>query len=123
MEGFCLELTFDGESCTYEGPTEFKTVPVTLLFFNESDRIAATNMIRLLEDKTLQDVVDYNGDEPSTKHRPSWSVEIPGVWKEIKSGDSHIWNGVLEPGTHAIVCARIMPFGVWLGSGFRVEDE
>lgn len=122
VEGICMELTFDGESCHYEGPTSLKTEPVTLIFFNESDGAAATNMIRLLEDKTFQDVVDYSGEEPSTKHHPSWSVEIPGVWKNVGSGKSHVWKGVLKPGIHALVCARIAPLGVWMGAGFTVDE-
>ena len=119
-----LKLTFDGERCTYEGPTNIKAGPVTLIFLNESDGWAATNMIRLLGDKTLQDVIYYNGEEPSTKHAPSWSVDIPGVWREIGAGESHIWEGALEPGIHALVCARTLPWpeplGVWLGTGLTV---
>ena len=80
-------------------------------------------MIRLLGDKTYQDVVDHSGDEPSTKHAPSWSVSVPGVWREIRAGESHIWKGALKPGIHALVCARIIPFGVWLGSEITVKDR
>ena len=52
IEGVCLELTFDGESCLYEGPTSITTAPITLIFRNDGDVPAATNMIRLKDDKT-----------------------------------------------------------------------
>lgn len=121
-----LRLTFDGESCTYDGPTDLKPGLVTLIFLNESDDWAATNMIRLLGDKTLEDLISYNGEEPSQHHAPSWSVDIPGVWREIRSGESHTWEGVLEPGIHALVCARTLPWpeplGVWLGTGLTVDN-
>ena len=37
VEGICLELTFDGESCIYEGPTDLNPGPVTIIFHNEGD--------------------------------------------------------------------------------------
>jgi hypothetical protein len=122
IEGVCLELIFDGESCLYEGPTSIMTVPITLIFRNDSDRAATTNMIRLKGDKTIQDLIEYNGEEPSQTHHPSWSVEIPGVWRTTGPGESHVWEGVLEPGIHAVVCFSCCPGGVWFGSGFSVED-
>ena len=109
IDGICLQLTFDGEGCSYLGPTDIKTGSVTLIFLNESDVRAATNMIRLLEDKTLEDVIEYNGEEPSTKHAPRWSVDVRGVYWGINPAESHIWEGVLEPGIHAMVCARLQP--------------
>jgi hypothetical protein len=122
VEGICLELTFDGQSCLYDGPEYIKTEPVTLIFLNKSDGWAATNLIRLLEDYDYQDLIDYSGEEPFTKHHPSWSVEVPGVWRSVASGDSHIWKGIFEPGIHALVCARSTPIGGWLGAGFKVEE-
>ena len=89
VEGICLELTFDGESCTYEGPTDLKPGLVTLIFLNESDGWATTNLTRLMGDKTLEDLIYHLGEEPSTQHQPLWSESSPGVWKEIRAGESH----------------------------------
>ena len=88
-----LQLTFDGESCTYEGPTTLKAGLVTLLFLNESDGWAGTNLVMPLGDKTLQDLIDLFGEEPSQQHAPSWSFSIPGVWKEINAGEEIIKYG------------------------------
>jgi hypothetical protein len=122
VEGICLELTFDGQSCNLKAPETIENGSVTLIFFNESDVTGVTNMIRLLEDKTLQDVIEYNGEEPTTKHHPSWSVEVPGVYNKVESGGRHVWHGNLEPGIHAVVCVRTVPLGVWLGGGFTVGE-
>ena len=126
VEGICLELSFDGESCTYEGPTDLKPGPVTIILLNESDGWASTNLMKLLGDKTLQDVSHYFSPEPSDKHAPSWTFSYPGVWKDIEAGESHFWEGVLEPGIHALFCVRHPPhpehLGVWLGSGLTVGD-
>ena len=77
-------------------------------------------MIRLLEDKTYQDLVEYSGEEPFSKPHPPWSYEVLGVWKYVGSGKTHIWIGNLEPGIHALTC--VGSSGIWLGGGFTVGD-
>jgi len=134
VDGICLDLTFDGESCIYDGPTDLPSGPVTLIFHNESDEWAFTHMIRILGDKTIQDVILRVGEEPSEQHAAhvwrwfaaSWWLKIPGVWRDLGAGESQIWEGVLEPGIHALFCVRHPPhpehLGVWLGSGLTVGD-
>ena len=117
-----LELTFYGDSCSYHGPTLFKAGPVTLRFFNESEVSAAANLVRHTGDETIQDMKDTFVEEPSTAHHPAWTTEIKGVWKVIEAGESHTWEGILEPGIHTMVCARITPLGVWFGTGLTVEE-
>jgi len=117
-----LRLTFDGESCTYQGPTTLKAGHVTLLFLNESEGQAAVNLVRHTGEETIQDMIDIFREEPSTEQRPSWTIEIQGVWKSVSADESHTWEGVLEPGIHTMVCARLVPLGVWFGTGLTVED-
>jgi hypothetical protein len=114
-----LNLTFDGENCTYEGPTELAAGPVELFFHNQSDKMAAVNFLKHLEGKTIQDVIDYIGEEPSNKHAPSWTQEL-GTWTGVNSGDTHHWEGELEPGIYHMICARSYPFAVWFGTGLTV---
>jgi hypothetical protein len=116
-----MELSFDGESCTYEGPTDFKKGWVTLLFINESEGRAAVNLLRHRGDYTIQDMIDFIGEEPSTLHHPYWSVEL-GTWKPIAPGESYAWKEILTPGIHTMVCARLSPRGAWFGTGLTVED-
>lgn len=122
IEDGVLRLTFDGESCIYEGPTTLKAGPVTLLFFNESEGPAAVNLDRLAEDKTIQDLIDFIGEEPSEKSHPYWARPL-GTWGNVDPGESHTWEGILEPRDHTLVCARLVPFGVWFGTGLTVEDS
>ena len=121
VEGICLGLSWDGESCTYEGPAELRTGPVTLLFHNESEGMAAVNLLRHTGDQSIQDAIEYIGEEPTTKHHPSWSREL-GTWASVAPGSTHRWEGVLEPGVHHMACARLQPIGAWFGGGFTVED-
>jgi hypothetical protein len=115
-----LLLTFDGDSCTYEGPTLLKAGPVTLIFFNESEGAAAVNLVRHTGDETIQDMIDTFEEEPSTGHAPSWTREIHS--KGVPHGESHTWEGAMEPGIHSMVCIRLGPMGVWFGTGLTVVD-
>ena len=116
-----LRLTFDGESCIYEGPTTLKAGPVTLLFFNESETTAYAGVVKHTGDKTIQDMIDYTGEEPSSKHAPSWT-QVIYAYVNVLAGESSTWEGVLESGIHTIVCIRILPHGAWFGTGLTVED-
>lgn len=124
VEGICLELSFDGESCVYEGPADLNPGPVKLIFHNEGDGWAATNLIRLLEDKTLEDINHLYREEPSTQHQPLWSETMPGVWKELRAGESRFWEGDLEPGIYVLFCVRTPPWpeliSVWIGKTWTI---
>ena len=85
VEGICLELSFDGESCTYEGPVELKPGQVTLHFFNYSEGYAAVNLRRHTGDQTIQDVLDTFVDGYTEESAPSLTVATPGVWKMTPS--------------------------------------
>ena len=71
-----LNLTFDGDSCTYEGSTEITAGSVELVFANESGATAAVNLLELLEGRTIQDVIEYHGPEPTTAHAPWWTRSL-----------------------------------------------
>jgi hypothetical protein len=119
VEAVPLSLRFDGDSCTYEGPTELTSGPVELAFTNDSEVIGYVNFLELLEGKTVEDVIEYNGPEPTSKHAPSWTREL-GTWKPVFQGDTLHWEGDLEPGNYFMVCIG-QPGLVWLGTGLKVE--
>lgn len=123
MKGDYLELSFDGESCTYEGPTSFKggpvtqqfyknsegVTPVTLKFYNDSKGMAAVNLMRHTGDETIQDMIDYIGEEPGTVKAPLWTKSVAGVYGGTRAGESRIsGKGNLSQG-----------FIPWCASGSR----
>ena len=120
-------LTFDGENCTYEGPTELQAGPVTIDFVNEIEEEEApyfkVNLMRHTGDETVQNMVDYLGREPSTRHQPDW-VFNPAPqpwWTPVRPGQPVNWEGNLKSGTYTMICALLDPFGVWFGTGLTVE--
>ena len=58
-------LTFDGSTCVYEGPEEVTAGVVVVELVNDSDGTANVFVGLLSEGKTVQDVVDALGPEPS----------------------------------------------------------
>ena len=121
VDGTCLELTFDGDSCTYVGPTEFNSGPVTWLFINASDVHATVNLMRHLEGKTIQDMLARFSDGVSKLHHPDWTEEV-NYWKAINPGMNLIWRGELQPGIHTMVCITLCPWLVYFGTGFTVGE-
>ena len=122
VEGVCTELSFDGESCTFEGPELLKVEPITFLFFNESNVDVAFGVYEHSFNKTIQDMIDYLGEEPSPiENNPAWSKRIT-PWVPIQPGKSYTWKGVLGPRIHSILCVRLNPYGTWLGAGLTVEE-
>ncbi len=117
-----IQLTYDGESCTYDGPALLKAGTITLHFHNESEGMAALNFVRHTGDETIQDAIDYIGEEPSYLHHPNWSAEVWGVYGGTRAGETRIWEGDLEPGIHHMVCQRFSDGGVFFGTGLTVEE-
>lgn len=83
-----MHLTFDGESCIFEGLIYLKAGPATLYFHNDSDQIAAVNLLRHTGGETSQDVIDYLGEEPSSKKAPPWTVKYD-TWQAKLPGEEH----------------------------------
>ena len=91
-----LLLTFDGDSCTYSSLTLLKAGPVTLIFFNESQRRGIANLVRHTGDETIQDMIDTFEEEPALGHSPGWTKPIRGAGRGVPPGESHTWEGALE---------------------------
>jgi hypothetical protein len=121
VEGTCLELTFDGESCTYAGPTGFEEGSVILLFINASEEHVGVNLLRHDQGKTMEDMLALFVGGVSTGHHPSWTQEL-GTWKAIRPGQNQVWRGEPQPGVHTMVCYSACTELVWFGAGLTVGE-
>ena len=122
VEVLSLRLTFDGESCIYEGPTVLAAGPVDLLFVNESESYATADIRRLTGDKSLQDMIDYMGDPPSP-YDPPWAENV-SPWQRLSPGKTSTWEGNLEAGIHITMCIEQpggSAFGAYFATGLTVE--
>lgn len=120
VEGNCLMVSFDGEHCTYHGPADLKSGPVTLIFLNESEARTGVHLLRHLGDETIQDAIDRIGEGPSPLPQPGWANPV-NDWQVIGSGEIYTWEGSLKPAIHSVVCGAPR-YGVWSGGGFTVEE-
>lgn len=116
-----LQLSFDGSSCTFEGPEELSSGPISLTFYNNSDTLASMNFMWHSSGKSVQDMIDYLGDDPSTIHKPDWVQDLY-TWERVLPGNSITLNLDLEEGIYTILCARRIPFAVWFGTGLEVYE-
>ena len=73
-----MEVTFDGENCTYEGPAEVPVGDVQLVYHNQSTAGGTVFMdfFRIVEGRTVQDVLDYIAAD-NAPGAPSWTRRVP----------------------------------------------
>ena len=122
VEVLLLRLTFDGESCVYEGPTVLTAGPVELVFLNESERWATADISRLTGNKTVEDMIEYMGDPPSP-FDPPWADHVT-PWHPVMAGKTSTWEGNLEAGIHTTACIELFSgggFGAYFATGLTVE--
>jgi hypothetical protein len=118
----CLEIQFDGTNCEFAMPAELRAGTYTLIFANNSDGDAQTELGRPLNGKTLEDVEAYFLGLP-TGDGPSW-VQPVGLWGSSMtiSGGSQTFRRPLQAGDYAVTCFRIDPHYAIYGGGFTVEE-
>ena len=114
-----LQLTFDGEQCTYEGPSVLSAGEIEIVFHNESSEVISFTFVRLDEGRTTQEMIDYIADDP-TAGPPSWTVD---VWLQarIDANSSSIpVMRTVAPGLHNLVCGAESTGPVYFGGELTV---
>ena len=116
-----LVVTYDGETCQYEGPESIVQGEVTMVLNNLTDsRYVHLHLGRLDEGKTRQDVVEHVGDA-FTASPISWWSEIGGVW--FTKGDRKVKEYLVEPGNHVIACAEHRTFPIRITAPLEVRPD
>lgn len=119
-EGNCLQLTFNGTGCAYEGPTELEAGPVVFIYVNESEELARVAFNQHTGDQTIQDAIDHFGKGRSRTACPEWKRDV--VRTAVYSGGTYRWEGNLEAATYHMVCYQSPPLFVWFGTGLIVNE-
>lgn len=116
-------LTFDGETCLYEGPEQITEGEFAITLISDSELEAEWWVYRIDDDKTWEDMVDYISPPGSVIQPPSWSSSV------LKSTDPENPNtGIfkLQPGLYAINCCTcqevVGTIGVWPGAPLEVIE-
>ena len=94
------EVTFDGESCIYDGPEVIQEGKVVFSLNNNSEATVIFNIYAHEESYTWQDVLEYYGEPGSTYGWPEWYIDIESsfIFSEPNAREFP-----LNPGLHSIV--------------------
>jgi hypothetical protein len=99
-----FKLTFDGQKCTLDGPTEMKSGPISLTFINASNGDTSWRFFKHPEDHPIQDMIDYL-EPPGSKNVGPWWASDMSSGQEFSKGESAIvWEGNLGTGIYSVVC-------------------
>jgi len=120
-EAVLLNLAWENETCTYEGPTGITAGPVELVYRNGTEVPGYVNFLKLDEGYTPEDAYNRN-PWPTSQSRPFWTTEL-NTRSSVSPGVTASWVRDLDPGDYFMVCGRWQPAEfVWWGGGFSVQD-
>lgn len=104
-----LTVTFEPESCIYEGPPAIAAGEFTLTFDNATDSNVGIRLYRLEEGKTWADFLDHYSEGKTTTSFPPWA-SVVSHRPVISDPRQMIFD--LEPGLYAMDCAEFLE-GTW----------
>ena len=119
-ESRVLQMTFDGQQCTYEGPSVLSAGEVEITYQNQTTERVWADFSRLDEGRTIQDLLDYNAD-PSSFGQPLFYTS---VWIErtlFANSSSTPKMAIVEPGLYFLTCGTWTPsYASYSGSALTV---
>lgn len=97
-----LGVTFDGTSCSYDGPSDVGAGVVSIEAANDSDVYTEVGIARIDESSTFEDFVAFYQPEPEVVDSPDFATPIGSVPAEPGQTGSDTF--ALEAGQYALVC-------------------
>lgn len=116
-----LTITYEPESCVYDGPKVIQSGEIKVVFNNLSENTVIYGIFLLTEGKSWQDIVDNFREKNRNVGMPDWAILQSGKLN-IKDTRVKVYN--LEPGSYALACSEILPTGGfidWIASPLEVK--
>jgi hypothetical protein len=118
-----FEVRFDGDECTVSGPDEVLAGDHSFVLYDLSEqRVERLAVLRLVQGKTFQDLLDKQGEPGEWVQHPSWvkpTVLTEGLSEQADGGQ--VWPYFLKNGgEHFILLANLSTRNHWLCSSFQV---
>ncbi len=106
-EGVPLTVTFDGDTCVYDGPTELSPGEVTVTLINGSNRMSYVEMAKLQDGVTFEDVTAYTSPEPFEGAR-SEDLYEPMEFDQAQAwpGGDGSTGGTVTSGDYVLACIQ-----------------
>ena len=122
-------VTFEGDGCSYSGPTELRTGDHSIVFKDLSDQNQDLWADRIRDGHTYQDYLDLQSEPGKYFPKPSWvsSVNIPSVpwvWDESAGARVYTWP-FDEAGEYFLVVGKDRPISMlslWPCGSFQVVE-
>ena len=107
-EAVTFTVAFDGERCSYDGPSELAPGEVTITLVNDSTSTTFAEIAKLQDGVTFDDVVAYHSPEPFEGTRPEAELYEPLTIDQVQAwaGDTGSISGSLETGEYVLVCLQ-----------------
>ena len=120
-EGPCIGLRFDGDNCTFEGPTDTRTGEFTIILVNEGEGLANFELVSVDEGMTLEDLEEEVATNPRSPRPPAWISPV-GIWGEtVPVGETVSVKRIVLPGDYGVLCNRVPQYAI-NGDGFTIES-
>ena len=119
-ESRVLQMTFDGQQCTYEGPTVLSAGEVEITYHNQSAERVWADFTKLDEGRSIQDLLDYNAD-PSSLGQPLFASSI-WIERTLSANSSSTPKmAIVEPGLYFLTCGTWTPsYVIYSGSALTI---
>jgi hypothetical protein len=111
-------VSFSGDECTVSGPTEILTGKYHIDLNNLSEVELRMGVVRLLDGKTFQDMVDFQGE--SGKYIPF--IPFISYPRFFTSDHINYYYYLDEPGEYYIGVQDSLKTHLWLCSAFHVIE-
>ena len=126
-----IEITFDGESCQYDGPESIIEGEILIVLNNLTDHeFLHLHVFEFVLGKTWQDFVEHLDGPTSVPGPMSGTISLRpiSIDGDFEFGTrrqeryNRNWKYIIEPGSFGIVCAAHLdvPRGVWLAAPLEV---
>ncbi len=107
VEGASLTVTFDGDTCVYDGPTELPPGEVTVTLINDSNKTSYVEMAKLQDGVTFEDVTAHTSPEPFEGARSEDLYEpLEFDQAQAYAGDDGSTSGTVTTGEYVLVCLQ-----------------
>jgi hypothetical protein len=106
-----LTVTFEPESCIYEGPALIQAGEVKLIYDNRTEKVMNDSVRLIPDDYTWQDYVEILSLKDTNNWSPDWSVLQSG---SVVINDPRAKVYDFKPGLYALACMEITDTGGWI---------
>ena len=121
-----IEVTFDGNECTVSGPTELPMGDHSFVLNDLSEMNAELWVLRLLDGKTFQDLLDERGEPGMWWPQPGWvgyARHAGGPLKNANGGE--VWTYLVDiEGDYVIMVGEYTPASkrIWFCPPLKVIE-